>query len=127
MATFHGTVATIIKGSSTGGEDAVLDGVSASDAVSTIPDRWMNRALFMVETQGVSGTYSVHVISSVLGATFVIAGATGIAADGVVLLGSSIPIVGVAIPSYAEWASGEDGSGFTSSVLMAGDYTSKWS
>jgi len=122
MASFNGHISTLIKGSSTGGEFAVIDGVSTSTISDSAPAKFMKRAQFSVSTQGVSGTYSVHVVSRIGGATFVVAGVTGIAADGSTLIGATPSIAGVARPSYVEWASAEDGSGFTSSVFMAGDY-----
>lgn len=122
MSSFNGHISTLIKGSSTGGEFAVLDGVSTSVISDSVPAKFMKRAQFGVDTQGVSGTYSVHVISRIGGATFVVAGTTGIATDGSTLIGSTPSIAGVARPVYVEWASAEDGSGFSSSVFMAGDY-----
>ena len=123
MPSYNGLISgPFIKGSSTGGEFAVLDGVSTHPIVAAVPAKYFDSALFAISTQGISGTYSAHVISSVNGATFVIAGATAIAADGSVLFGTSAAIVGVPRPAYVEFASAEDGSGFTASVSMAGEY-----
>jgi hypothetical protein len=123
MPSYNGRLSeTLIKGSSTGGEFAVLTGVSTASIVPSVPAKYLDSALFAVESQGVSGTFSAHVISRIGGATFVIAGVTGIAADGSSLMGLSTAIVGVPRPSYVEFGSAEDGSGFTASVHMAGEY-----
>ena len=122
MGSYNGFVSSLIKGSSTGGEDAVLDGVSASSIVETIPAKFMNRAIYAATITGISGTISVNVIGSIGAATYVIAGVSGIATNGTHLIGSSTESGGSPRPSSIEWASGEDGSGFTGSVFMAGEY-----
>lgn len=121
MPSFNGHLATLIKGSSTGGEDAVLTGVSASNVSNIVPAKFMKRSLCSVVTDGVSGTYSVHVIAAI-GTTFVTVGTTGIATNGITILGSTASYIPTAAPVQVEWASAEDSSGFTSSVFMAGDY-----
>ena len=122
MGSYNGFVSTLIKGSSTGGEFAVLDGVSTSSIAAAVPAKFMNRALFAASIGGISGTISIHIIGSIGGATYVVAGATGIATNGTHLLGSSVTSIGAPRPAFIEWASGEDGSGFTGSIFLAGEY-----
>jgi len=122
MGSYNGLVASLIKGSSTGGEFAVLDGVSTSSTVAAVPAKFLNRALYAVAIEGISGTISCHVIGAIGGATYVVVGTTGITANGTTLLGSSVTSIGSPRPKYIEIASGEDGSGFTASVFLAGEY-----
>ncbi len=123
MASYNGFIAQLIKGSSTGGEFAVLTGVSRVATVSSaLPHKLLKDALVAVHTQGVSGTYAVEVVSSINGATFVIAGMTGIAADGGTVLGASGSPLTIPSPVSVTFSSAEDGAGFTSTVSVAGEY-----
>ncbi len=122
MSSFNGLISSLIKGSAGSGENAVLDGVSTSSIVAGTPAKFMNRALFALELSGISGEISCHIVGAIGGATYVIAGATAIAANGSLLLGSSVTSIGCARPKYVEWASALDGAGFTGSVFMAGEY-----
>ncbi len=122
MASFNGFVAQLIKGSSTGGEFAVFTGTSRGGVSNGIPQKILRDALIAVHTQGISGTYAVDVVSVIGGASFVIAGATGIAADGTTILGGSGTVLTIPRPSFVAWSSAEDGAGFTSSVHICGNY-----
>lgn len=123
MPSYNGRLSdTLIKGSSTGGEFAVLTGSSTAAIVSSAPAKYYDSALFAVTVQGVSGTFAAFVIGSVGGATYVIAGVTGIAADGSTLIGTSAAVQGVARPTHVEFQSAEDGCGFTASINMAAEY-----
>lgn len=123
MARFNGHIVTFTKGSSTGGENAVLTGISASGAISdAVPAKHFRDAIFGVVTQGISGTYACHVVGAVGGATMVIAGQTGIAADGSSIIGTTTPIAAIPRPAYVSFDSAEDGAGFTASVFMAAEY-----
>ena len=131
MASYNGLVASMIKGSSTGGEFAVLDGISASNTVDNFPKRFFSHGQFAMTLHGMSGTISVDVVSSIGGASFVITGTTGYATDGNFVLpvqtfvgtsGVAVGNQGVPFPSYVSFGSGEDGSGLTASVFFAGEY-----
>jgi hypothetical protein len=125
MASYNGLLSSLIKGSSTGGEFAVLTGVSQAPIVSGFPAKHITQPMIGVLTTGISGTYSCHVIGAIGGCTFVVAGATGIASNGSTIFGSTSLVTGVLTagrPAYCEFASAEDSSGFTSSVFVATQY-----
>jgi len=123
MPSYNGLLSgSFIKGSSTGGEYAVMTGSSTSVIADAVPMKYFNSALFGVEAAGISGGFAAFVISRIGGATFVIAGRTGITANGSFLMGSSSAIVGVPRPAYVEWQSAVNLSGVTAHVYMAGEY-----
>jgi len=122
MPKFNGLIASLTKGSSTGGEHALLTGTSLSPIGAMVPAKHFENAIFAVQTSGISGTYAVLVVGAVGGATFVIAGATGIGANGSTLLGTSVGVAAAPRPAYVAFSSAEAATGFTSSVFMAGEY-----
>ena len=122
MAAYNGLLSSLTRGTTTGGGQ-VLTGLSYTQIVDAMPQKWFNRAIFAVQSKvGHSGSFAVSVVSSINGATFVIAGRTGIGAVGSFVLGSSSALIGVPKPAYVQWASAIDASGFTASVSVAGDY-----
>jgi hypothetical protein len=121
MSTYNGAVSSLIKGSSTGGENAVLDGISTSQVVNAVPRGYYHNAMYGAVISGISGTISIDVVASIAGATYVVAGATGIATNGSFVFGTTGGISSPR-PAYVSWASAEDGSGFTGSVTLACEY-----
>lgn len=119
MSSYNGLISSLIKGQSGG---AVLTGLSYSVIADAVPRGNFESATFGVVTTGVSGTYAVFVVGAVGGATAVIAGATGIGANGSTILGTTGGITGVPRPAYVQYASAEAASGFTASVFMSATY-----
>ena len=122
MASYNGFIAQLIKGSSTGGEFAVFTGVSRTGVSVALPHKMLKDALISVHTQGVSASYSVDVVCSINGATFVMAGVTGIAADGTNILGASGTPLTIPSPVFVTFSSSENAAGFTSTVSIVGEY-----
>jgi len=117
---FNGVVSTFIKGSSTGGENAVLTGISDAPIVAGVPNSFAYQGWYGIHTVGISGTYSVEIVASIAGATYTVAGVTGIGANGSTIIGSTTLPTITARPAYVQFASAEDGSGFTSTITFAG-------
>ena len=98
---------------------------------SAVPAKYfMNGFIALVASNGVSGTFGCDVIGSVGGATFVIAGRTGITAVGSYILGTTgiagtVGVGTVAFPRPSAvrlYTTGAAVSGFTVSLYMAGEY-----
>lgn len=123
MALFNGVLAELIKGSSTGGENAVLTGTSTVAPGDNVPGKGLIHAVLAVHVTGISGTLSVGVVSNIAGATFVVIGATGIATNGINFIGQSTASP-ISLPriSGVNFESAEDGTGFSATVVAFGEY-----
>lgn len=129
MAHFNGFLTQLIKGSSTGGEFAVITGVSRVSVATAVPTKMFTQPIFGVETQGISGSFAVVVVSAVGGATAVFAESADITADGSTIVGLTSPVLAGSIdvqacprPVFVGYSTTTALSGFTSSVFMAGEY-----
>ena len=122
MPSFNGHIASFSKGTSTGGENAVLAGNSYVNVVAAVPQKLFKSAIFAGTVSGISGGFGLLVVGSVGGATMVIAGKTAISADGSFVIGTTGGIAGVPRPRYIQYGSIADGAGFTTSIFMTGEY-----
>jgi len=128
MPMYNGLLATLIKGSSTGGEFAVLTGTSSVPPVAAVPAKMFKNPFMTVQTQGISGSYTVRVICSVGGSTFTIRGVS-VASNGTTLIGNTITsgnngahIFSMPRPSRVAFTSNVNGAGFTAHVYLCGEY-----
>ncbi len=128
MATYTGRLGQLIKGSSTGGEDAVLTGVSRVTGLPANLPAMLHRPLIGVESQGVSGSVVIQVVGNIGGCTAVFAEGT-VSADGGTVLGltnpypaGSIDVQSIPRPSLIGFSTTTASSGFTSTVFIAGEY-----
>ena len=100
-----------------------FNGISYTNAVDTVPSKLFKTAVFSarVSTQ-VGGTMSINVVGAVGGATFIIAGVTGIRATGNYIMGITASATYLTPrPIYVQWAGGIS-TLFSARVFIAGDY-----
>lgn len=132
MANYNGLVSSKTLDGSTVSQTLGTTAFTYTQIADAFPMKFFSAGQFAVQTKaGQSGTIGVYVVGAIGGATFLIAGRSGIATVGGWPMGiynytglsGSVAITGIPRPAYVQWANhGAAFAGFTASVFFAGEY-----
>jgi hypothetical protein len=124
MPSYNGLVASLTYNGSTVSQTLGATASAYVNAVDALPHKYVKTGIFAVNAKdGVSGGFGCQIVGGVGGATFVIAGITGIAAVGSSPMGTTaLALFGIPRPAYVKFEPIAGVAGFTASVYLTGDY-----